>query len=92
MKNGKKDMPLPLQAEIIWICTDIPDQAQIDTARKGEIDKEALTAARAPDDTSKSPDKTAFIQSGALHINGSEHKVPAKAEKVITQAETLSIF
>ena len=34
-KKGTKEIPLPRQAEIICICTEMPDQAQTAEARKG---------------------------------------------------------
>ena len=43
----------------------------------------------APEDTSKSPEITALAISG---IGKTEQKVPESAEKVITQAQTRSIF
>lgn len=92
IKNGKNDIPLPRQTEIICICTDSPDQEQIAAVRKGEIDCSAKDAARAPEETSRNPVKRAFSHCGAWAMAGREHSVPEIAENVITQAETFSIF
>ena len=65
MKKGKKDIPLPRQADIICICTDSPDHEQIAAARKGDMERETAEAFRTPEETSRNPINRAFSHSGA---------------------------
>lgn len=81
------EIPLPRQAEIIWKCTDSPDHAQTLAHKTGA--RGTVEAILVPEDTSKNPEMATFTSSG---IGKDEHSVPERAEKVITQAHTPSIF
>ena len=85
-------MSLPEQAEIICICTERPDQEQIDAESRQAVIPVAFDAAIQPEDTSRIPASTAFSHCGDALKNGRANTAPDTAEKVITQAQTFSIF
>ena len=80
-------MPLPRQAEIIWKCTESPDHAQTPAHKTGA--RGTVEAILVPEDTSKNPEMATFTISG---MGKEEQRVPERAEKVITQAQTPSMF